>query len=156
MYTTVEERFWVKADRSNGPTSCWIWQASKRGDGYGQFRLAGRTRSAHIIAWILTYGEDVPAGMELAHDCPGGDHKTCVNPTHVRPLTRREHAKETYAKGQTARGEQHGSHTHPEKLARGEQHYFAKLTANDIHRIRHIHARGGSIHAIPRREDNNQ
>lgn len=85
-------RFWAKVDR-NGPVppsrpelgACWLWTASRnvRRGGYGQVKIAGRVRRAHIVAYELVIGS-VPEGKQLDHLC---DVTHCVNPAHLRPKT---------------------------------------------------------------------
>ena len=72
----------VEADE-NG---CWIWQASKRPNGYGQVRVAGRNMLAHRWAYELLVGP-IPDGLVLDHLCRV---IACVNPAHLEPVTQRE------------------------------------------------------------------
>lgn len=82
MNATVEERFWAKVDKSG---ECWEWTAGKA-KGYGYFYI-DRTRTlAHRTAYALTV-EALPSSIHLDHIC----HNTsCVNPSHLRPVTRKE------------------------------------------------------------------
>ena len=79
-----QERFWAKVNK-DGPGGCWLWTGSRniRRGGYGQFKLRGRTRRAHIVAFEELIGP-VPDGMQLDHRCNVTD---CVRPAsdHVRP-----------------------------------------------------------------------
>lgn len=77
------ERFWEKVDASG---VCWEWTKGKNDKGYGSFRLEGKTRGAHKVAWELLMGP-VPAGLDLDHLCR---NHACVNPDHLEPVTRRE------------------------------------------------------------------
>jgi len=70
----LEVRFWSKVDK--GP-DCWLWTASTFRTGRGQFRVGGRTRQAHRVAWELTYGTP-PAGL-LRSRC---GNLRCVRPDH--------------------------------------------------------------------------
>lgn len=88
-------RFWSKVDKDGPPHptlgKCWIWTASKR-QGYGCFRLAistGRYTSApaHRIAYQLRHGAPPPPNLDLDHQC---NNRACVNPDHLKPLTRRD------------------------------------------------------------------
>jgi hypothetical protein len=68
----------VQADE-NG---CWIWQAQRDPDGYGRIQVGTRNALAHRISCVgpLT-------GDELDHMCRV---RACVNPAHLRPLSKRE------------------------------------------------------------------
>lgn len=75
-----------------GPDDCWLWEGShnapRYGTPYGTFRYQGRTRPAHLVAYLLTHGPDsVPAGRVLDHLCRV---TLCVNPAHLEPITQRE------------------------------------------------------------------
>ena len=64
---------------------CWLWTASLR-DGYGQIRVGKSVRSAHLVMYELVVGA-VPEGLDLDHLCRV---RSCVNPRHLEPVTRRE------------------------------------------------------------------
>lgn len=64
--------------------SCWIWKGQIRRDGYGNFRMYGKTFKAHRASYILHVGE-IPAGLEIDHLCR---NRTCVNPKHLEPVTK--------------------------------------------------------------------
>jgi hypothetical protein len=91
---SLEVRFWSKVDK-DGPTlkpelgPCWLWTASCQPTGYGQIqRGVPRTMAlAHIVSYELNVGP-VPNGHELHHLC---ENEPCVNPAHLRPVTRAEH-----------------------------------------------------------------
>jgi len=97
----LEQRFWSKVDQSAGPDGCWPWSAARNPSGYGMFgmRSEGRVLGAHRVAYELTFGS-IADGLQLDHlchtnspDCFGGidcEHRRCVNPTHLEPVTRRE------------------------------------------------------------------
>ena len=76
----VVVRFWAKVNKTE---NCWIWTASTNGQGYGCFRIDGKTRRAHGIAWALANGP-VSVGLELDHLCR---NPSCVRPSHLEPVT---------------------------------------------------------------------
>ena len=59
---------------------CWLWQSSKDGDGYGQFRWNGELYRAHRFSYVLNVGE-IEAGKDVDHKC---NNYACVNPEHLQ------------------------------------------------------------------------
>lgn len=82
---TELERFWAKVDKQPGADSCWLWKASTKKAGHGQFRAGGTMVLAHKYLWELENGP-VPDGLELDHTCRV---PRCVRPSHLEPVTHR-------------------------------------------------------------------
>ena len=72
----LAERFWEKVNRDG---DCWIWEASYRPNGYGQFRIDGKNCASHRVSWELSYGP-IPQNMKVLHTC---DTPLCVRPYHL-------------------------------------------------------------------------
>ena len=86
--STVGERFWQKVGKGP-PSACWEWRgALARRTGYGVFALNGRTRPAHRVAWLLTWGP-IPSKINIHHLC---ENRSCVNPDHLAALSPRGHS----------------------------------------------------------------
>jgi hypothetical protein len=84
-------RFLSKVDQK--PQGCWLWTASQKPGGYGQFWIGiphngakGRMICAHVASYLHFVG-DIPKGLELDHLCRV---RNCVNPKHLEPVTRKE------------------------------------------------------------------
>lgn len=107
-------RFWAKVDKTPG---CWLWLAGTNGD-FGTFTVRGRSVVAHRLSWVLVNGE-IPKGLQISHNCPGGNNPLCVNPAH---LVLRDQ--------------------------RGENSHTAKLTAEKVLAIRKARAGGEMLKDI--------
>ncbi len=96
-----EERFWALVKKT---PSCWIWQGCLSPRGYGTIKVNGRQIGAHRFSWGLRFGE-IPDGLEVCHDCPGGDNPACVNPDHLWLGTGKENIQDAIRKGRRGHGE---------------------------------------------------
>lgn len=96
---TPEQRFWSKVDKSG---ECWIWTASLRANGYGQFMIDNVNRTAHRFSYELANGP-IPDRMDLDHACR---NRACVRPEHLRPTTRKQNMENSdgWKRLQTPRG----------------------------------------------------
>lgn len=85
-------RFWPKVEKTD---SCWIWRGAssqhfRTGLQYGSFRLDGKMRPAHRVAYALLVGP-VSDDLDIDHVRARGCVSTlCVNPAHLEPVTHRE------------------------------------------------------------------
>ena len=93
MDEKAKKRFFDKVV-VNPETGCWEWTACRNRDGYGRFKLDGRKRYAHRVAYELIKGK-IPEGLQIDHLCRV---RACVNPDHLEPVTCREnlHRGETF------------------------------------------------------------
>jgi hypothetical protein len=74
-------------DKDSG---CWIWTANLNSGGYGQLSFKGRrAQSAHRVMYEQLRGP-IPEGLDLDHICR---RRNCVNPDHLRPVTRAENIR---------------------------------------------------------------
>lgn len=81
------ERFLLHVDRRSDD-ECWPWLGAKTAKGYGSFRMAGQTVSAHRAAYEL-FVAPIPADREIDHIAENGcTRKDCVNwLRHLEPVT---------------------------------------------------------------------
>lgn len=82
---SVEERFWPKVSVL-GADDCWLWQGHVMVNGYGQFRKDGRAQLVHRVSYEMA-NQPIPGKMVVDHTCYS---RSCVNPKHLRLLTREE------------------------------------------------------------------
>lgn len=132
----IEERFWEKVDKSGGENACWLWMAKHRGNfGHGRIRWDTKKHAgAHRVSWLLAYGE-IPDGMWVLHNCPGGDNPACVNPSHLWLGDADANNKDAAKKGRSAIGDRNIMKKKP-FCNSGEKAGTHKLTYGQVTEIR--------------------
>jgi hypothetical protein len=70
------------------PTGCVEWTGATDRKGYGEIH-SPLSPKAHRASYELIVGP-IPAGHDLDHVC---ENPPCVNPGHLDPVTREEHAR---------------------------------------------------------------
>jgi hypothetical protein len=87
-------------------------------------------RKAHRVSWEIAKGKPPPEGSDLLHAC---DTPPCINPDHVSPGSNQDNVDDKIAKGRQIHGEQMGS---------------AKLTADQVAKMRAMRAAGRPVEEI--------
>lgn len=163
-------RFWAKVD-IRGEDECWEWTATKTLKEYGRIRIGGKFSLSHRVSFVIAHSE-IPIGMFVCHSC---DNPSCVNPAHLWIGTNYDNVQDMIRKGRNskgenhkailrrvaARGDRHGTKTHPESVIRGKhhhrslnphlspsgiRHYAAKINEDDVRKIRLL-SDGGVSHS---------
>ena len=111
---------------------CWVWTGAKNSQGYGILGLAGSFWLAHRAAWFMHTG--IKPEQCVCHHC---DNPPCVNPDHLFLGTQGDNTRDMERKGRSY----HKS---------GELHGRAKLTWDDVNKIRQMHRDGVATRAISR------
>lgn len=96
------KRFWSKVIIRSAD-ECWEWQSGTSPEGYGVFRINGKSQRAHRFAWFLHTGE-MPK-LLILHSC---DNPPCVNPAHLREGTDADNVKDKCQRKRQAKGESQG------------------------------------------------
>lgn len=123
----VEDRFWEKVNIKT-ELECWEWEGSKYYNGYGQFYKAPMKIVAHRMSYELTYGEIRNKKLLVCHKC---DNRGCVNPNHLFLGTFIDNFIDMDNKNRRVIGD-----------TRGEKNGRAKLTVDDVLKIRKSYIRG--------------
>lgn len=90
------ERFWARVDKA-APEGCWLYTGPTNGlGGYGIFSISRAPRMAHVISYVLTFGEMPPEDMDSEHSC---QVKQCVRwaPRHCELTTRPENGRRSWS-----------------------------------------------------------
>jgi hypothetical protein len=106
------------------PSGCLLWTGAIRDAGYGVIGAGGRggkSLGAHRVAWELHKGP-IPDGLHCLHRC---DNPRCVNVDHLFLGTNQDNIADRVRKGRSKA-----------PIFRGEDHAQAKLTDDDVRRIR--------------------
>ena len=107
----------------NAKTGCWEWTAGVGVQGYGRFKLGGKTRFAHRVSYALHVAH-IPEAALVLHKC---DNRVCVNPDHLFIGTQKDNQQDMKRKGR---------HTY------GERSPNAKLTDKDVLRMYDLYDSG--------------
>jgi len=96
---------------------CWEWPRGRLPSGYGRFVVRRILQYAHRASHEVFIGP-IPDGAQVCHRC---DNPPCWNPAHLFAGTAVVNARDRMEKGRSQRG---------------EGHYAAKLTEDDVRAIR--------------------
>lgn len=122
--TDLKMRFEKYVERIRHPEGCHIWKGAIFDDtGYGRINVDGKSEPAHRIAYIIDHG-NIPEGKFILHRC---DNRLCVNSDHLFLGTHEDNMHDMVRKG---------------RQQRGENHYNAKLTDDQISQIRNEYSKG--------------
>lgn len=119
------ERFWARVQCAD---KCWRWVGHIHSQtGYGSFSFRGRGYRAHRLS-LMIHGHIVPGDKDACHHC---DNRWCVNPDHLYVGTRKQNMADCTERRR---------HNKP----KGETHWGARLSADDVRSIRALHVAGQS------------
>lgn len=87
-FRPVNERIAEKIEERDGgfSTPCWFWTGYINRLGYAVLSIQDRPNYVHRLSYQIHIGK-IPEGLELDHLCR---NRSCVNPSHLEPVTNRE------------------------------------------------------------------
>lgn len=100
---------------------CWTYMGYVGTNGYGQIKAGGKRDLAHIMMWEVWNGQEVPAGLVVRHTCI--KNPACINPDHLIIGTPKQNVHDSIDQGTFV-------------ITRGEERPTAKLTEEDVKKIR--------------------
>lgn len=101
-------------------SGCWLWTGMYHSYGYGLYRGEdGKQRYAHRLSYERCFGP-IPSGLTVCHKC---DVPSCVNPDHLWLGSQADNIRDATIK---------------HRMAQGEKHYCAKLTAAQVIEIKRM------------------
>lgn len=110
-----EKRYWENVDKKD-ENSCWEWKGSKTPAGYGNIYYDGKLRYAHRLA--LEFVGKKGKNKFACHKC---DNPSCVNPNHLYFGSAYDNNRDTVRRNRNSKG---------------QKHYNAKLSDQDVKDIR--------------------
>lgn len=121
-------------------TGCWRWKGALDKNGYGTRRVGGRGKNKNWFAHRLSYQEFVAPlteGLQINHTC---DNPSCINPEHLYEGTQQQNMQDVKKRGRTLGV--------PKPKLQGQNHPRAKLTEEDVLRIREKKKQGFAMKSL--------
>lgn len=122
----------ISKTRKDSRLGCWEFVGGVDRGGYGKFRLHGKTIGAHRASYILLKGK-IGDGKDVAHDC---DNPRCLNPLHLRLLSRSSNLADSVKRGRIKTGVNSGS---------------AALTSRQLSEVIRLRSKGWSFKSLGRK-----
>lgn len=112
---------------------CLVWLGSRSTEGYGNIRVGQQVIGVHRVVFEHRHGP-MPEGAYVCHHC---DNPPCVEDRHHFLGSPQDNADDMVSKGRS-----------PKVAVRGEEHYAARLTEDDVRAIRARRQEGETLDAL--------
>lgn len=149
-HASPEERLVARSDRSAGPDECWPWRGEIDDDGYGKLTIRKQRYMAHRLSYQIYVGPITEETID--HKCK---NTRCINPRHLRPLSRVDNTMDGTGWGATNARKTHCIHGHeftPENTRRTKEGYRTCIACSRRNRAaydaRRRAARGSAVAGV--------
>lgn len=92
--TSLWSRVWSKVTLHDDLDACILWRGALSLKRLGRrspvIHDEGKTKSVARIVCTWFHGAPYTEGHEAGHTCPNGENALCINPRHLRWMTREE------------------------------------------------------------------
>ena len=114
----------------DGETGCFnVTSHRLNNNGYPRLTISSKCMLTHRFIWEQCFGE-IPDGMFVCHKC---DNPACINPEHLFLGTHTDNMHDMKEKG---------------RAQRGESHHRARLTEEEVKKIRNEYVPWDKNHSI--------
>ena len=86
--------------RTERGSACWIWKGAVDKNGYGLFRVQGKTTRVARFLWQVNNDRRLTSDEHVLHSC---DNPCCVNPEHLHLGSHAQNMADMAAKGRANR-----------------------------------------------------
>ena len=136
-YKSLDDLFKERTKTNINGCHIWIGWVDKKG--YGSTWWRGKSRKTHHLAWINAHPDQpITKGLNVCHNCPGGDNRACISPSHLWAGTAEDNVLDAMTKGRM-------KFDHLDAYRGGESSIGAKITESDVHEIRRLRLEGATV-----------
>jgi len=123
--------------KENGCLECGLTPSLE----YPKVKVGGTSYSVHRLVYEEHTQSTIPDGMYTCHTC---DNSRCVEINHLYAGTPKQNSADRELRGRSnpQSGDEHWMARNPEKIQRGGNHPRARITEQDVIKVRELYASG--------------